>query len=245
LADAVNIRVASVTADAAAASNVREMVSLASRVLGSNGHDDFVWGHASARDPEGRGAWMKVSGRGLTEIGARDVILVGADGEVVVGEGPPHVEYPIHTEILAARPDVGAVVHSHPPHAIALAAAGDTLRPVSHGGALFVPPDVPCFTKTSDLIVSRELGRAVAGALGEHQAMFLVNHGIVTVGADLPTAVVRAIVLERACHQQLLTRSFGMKLRYSDDDEARAKRDSVWHEQAIGSVWDHLVRLLA
>jgi L-fuculose-phosphate aldolase len=224
---------------------LRELVALASRVLGTNGHDDFVWGHASARDPHGRGAWMKVSGRGLTEIGADDVILVGADGEVVTGEGPRHVEYPIHTEILAARPDVGAVVHSHPPHSIALAAAGDTLRPVSHGGTLFVPPPVPCFTRTADLIVTRELGRSVAQALGDHRALFLVNHGIVTVGPDLPTAVVRAIVLERACHQQLLTRAFGMDLRYSGDDEALAKRESVWHERAISSVWEHLVRLLA
>ena len=51
-------------------------------------------------------------------------------------------------------------------------------------------------------------------------------------------------MLERACHQQLLTRSFGLGLEYSDDEEALAKRDSVWHERAIGSVWDHLVRLL-
>jgi hypothetical protein len=36
-----------------------------------------------------------------------------------------------------------------------------------------------------------------------------------------------------------------MELRHSGDDEARAKRDSVWHEQAIRSVWEHLVRLLA
>jgi L-fuculose-phosphate aldolase len=223
---------------------VREEVALASRVLGANGHDDFVWGHCSARDPDGRGVWMKASGLGLTEVRPEHVLLVTPDGDVPVGDGPRHVEYPIHTEIMAARPDVRAVVHSHPPHSIALAAAGDTLLPVSHGGTLFVPPAVPCFTLTADLIVTRELGRALAATLGDHDAVFLVNHGIVAVGADLPTAVVRAIVLERACHQQLLTRSFGLGLRHSDDAEALAKRASIWHERAIRSVWDHLVRLL-
>jgi L-fuculose-phosphate aldolase len=223
---------------------VRREVALASRVLGANGHDDFIWGHCSMRDPDGRGVWIKRSGLGLTEVQPDDVHLVSRDGEVVVGTGPRHVEYPIHTEILAARPEFNAVVHSHPPHAIALAAAGDTLLPVSHGGALFVPPEIPAFTQTSDLIVTRELGSALAATLGTHHAVFLVNHGIVTAAADLPTAVVRAIVLERSCRQQMLARSFGLGLNHSSDEEALAKRDSIWHERAIAGVWEHLVRLL-
>jgi ribulose-5-phosphate 4-epimerase/fuculose-1-phosphate aldolase len=136
------------------------------------------------------------------------------------------------------------VVHSHPPHSIALAAAGDTLLPVSHGATFFVPPAVPRFTLTADLIVTRELGVALSKTLGDHNAAFLVNHGIVAVGPDLPTAVVRSIVLERACHQQLLTRAFGLELGYSDDAEALSKRESIWHDSSIKSVWDHLVRLL-
>jgi L-ribulose-5-phosphate 4-epimerase len=223
---------------------LRSEVALASRVLGANGQDDFIWGHCSARDPEGRGVWIKASGLGLTEVQPEHVHLVTPGGEVLVGEGPRHVEYPIHTEIMAARDDVGAVVHTHPPHSIALAAAGDALLPVSHGGTLFVPPAVPRFTLTADLIVTRELGRALAETLADHQAVFLVNHGIVAVGKDLPSAVVRAIVLERACHQQLLTRSFGLELDYSDDEEALSKRESIWHERSFSSVWEHLVRLL-
>jgi L-fuculose-phosphate aldolase len=224
--------------------DVREQVALASRVLGANGHDDFVWGHVSARDPDGRGVWMKASGLGLTEIEPENVMLVNSGGEVLVGDGPRHVEYPIHTEIVASRPDVGAVVHSHPPHSIALAAAGDTLLPVSHGGTWFVPPAVPAFTLTADLIVTPALGAALAQTLGDHNAVFLVNHGIVAVGPDLATAVVRAIVLERSCQQQILTRSLGLELHHSDDDESLAKRRSVWHEAAVASVWEHLVRQL-
>ena len=32
---------------------LRELVALGCRILGANGHDDFIWGHVSARDPEG------------------------------------------------------------------------------------------------------------------------------------------------------------------------------------------------
>jgi L-fuculose-phosphate aldolase len=224
--------------------DIRERVALASRVLGANGHDDFIWGHVSARDPEDRGVWIKASGLGLTEVTCDDVMLVSREGEVVTGAGPRHVEYPIHTEIMAMRPDVGAVVHSHPPHSIALAAAGDSLRPVSHGATMFVPPDVPCFTHTSDLIVTRDLGRSLAESLGDRDAVFLVHHGIVTVGPDLPTAVMRAIILERSCQQQMLTRAFGLDLHFTEDEEALSKRERIWHDQAVASAWDHLVRLL-
>ena len=116
-----------------------------------NGHDDFIWGHVSARDPGGRGVWMKASTFGFEEITAEHVILVGFDGEVLIGEHPRHVEWPIHTEVMRARPDVGSVVHSHPPHSIAIAASGQPLQAVSHAGTMFVPPDVPRFAKTAEL----------------------------------------------------------------------------------------------
>ena len=131
------------------------------------------------------------------------------EGRVLEGEGGLHVEYPIHTEVMAARPDVGGVVHSHPEHSVALAAAGQKLLPVSHAANMFVPPDIPRFDRTADLITTAELGREVANALGSHSAVFLVNHGIVTVGPDVETAVVRAVILERACAQQLLVRGHG------------------------------------
>ena len=66
-----------------ATSDLRELVALSCRILGANGHDDFVWGHVSARDPGGRGVWMKAATFGFEEVRADDVILVGFDGEVL------------------------------------------------------------------------------------------------------------------------------------------------------------------
>jgi L-ribulose-5-phosphate 4-epimerase len=221
---------------------LRRQVSVGCRILAGEGHDDFVWGHVSARDPEGRGAWMKASGLGLEEVGEEDVILVDAGGELIEGGGGLHIEYPIHTEILAARSDVGAVAHTHAEHAVALAAAGERLRPVSHAATLFVPPEVPRFTLTADLIETPELGRAVADSLGGRDAIFLVNHGIVTTGRDVVDAVVRAVLLERACAVQLKVRAHGGRPTWSPDDEALRKRESVYPEPARRQVWDHLAR---
>jgi L-ribulose-5-phosphate 4-epimerase len=223
---------------------LRRDVSLGCRILAGEGHDDFVWGHVSARDPEGRGAWMKASGLGFEEVGEGDVILVDARGEVLEGEGDPHIEYPIHTEVLAARPDVGAVAHTHADDPVALAAAGAPLLPFSHAATLFVPPEVPRFTLTADLIKTPELGRALAESLGSAHAVFLVNHGIVTTGADVQDAVVRAVLLDRACAMQLKVRAHGGTPGWSSDEEALAKRESVYPRPARRQVWDHLVRRL-
>jgi L-ribulose-5-phosphate 4-epimerase len=221
---------------------LREQVALGCRILGANGHDDYVWGHVSARDPQGRGAWMKASTFGFDEITAEHVILVGFDGEVVVGEHPRHIEWPIHLEILNSRPDLGSVVHTHPPHSIALAASGHPLYPVSHAGTMFVPPEIPCFTKTAELIVTKELGNQVAGTLAHLHALFLVNHGIVTAGSSVSDAVIRAVLLEKAAHQQMLTHAFGGPRRWSDDEEALRKRATVWSERQRAALWNYLRR---
>ena len=142
---------------------IRALVATASRILAAAGQGDLIWGHASARDPDGHGVWLKSARWGLEEVTPDRVHLVSEDGQVLEGGGQRHSEYPIHTEVMIARPDVGGVVHTHPPHAVALAATGQALRPVSHAANYFVPPDVPRFTGTGDLIVpDRALDELVA-----------------------------------------------------------------------------------
>jgi L-ribulose-5-phosphate 4-epimerase len=227
-----------------ALAGIRELVALSSRILGHTDQGDLVWGHASARDPGGRGVWMKASGWGLEEITPDRVQLVSPSGEVLEGTGGRHSEYPIHTEIMAARPDIGGVVHTHSPYAVALAAAGQPLLPVSHAATYFVPPDVPRFTGTADLILTADLGKQIAGCLGSAPAVFLVNHGIVTTGPTLQVATVAAVLLERAARQQWITHGFASTPTRSQPSEALAKRDHIYHPQALDQVWNYLVRQL-
>jgi ribulose-5-phosphate 4-epimerase/fuculose-1-phosphate aldolase len=222
---------------------LRRTVALGCAVLGAQGHGDLIWGHVSARDPDGGGVWMKAASLGFEEVGPDDVLLVRTDGDIAHGEGRRHVEYPIHTEIVAARPDVQAVVHTHATHAVAFGSLGVPLLPVSHEGTLFVPPDIARFTRTADLILSRELGLEVAAAIGDRNALLLVNHGVVTVGPDVSTAVMTAVVLERACRTQLLAMAAGDPSRWSDDDEALAKREHCYSPAQVEQAWAYLVRV--
>lgn len=221
---------------------LRELVSLGCRVLGAADQGDLIWGHVSARDPDGRGAWMKAAGLGFEEVRPDDVVLVSWDGEVLEGTGRRHAEYPIHTEVLRARPDVGSVIHTHSPAAVALGAVGVPLRAVSHEANLFVPPDLARFTETGDLVLTPELGRSVARTLGDRNACLLVNHGVVVAAPDVQTATVTAYLLDRACRMQLTAMAAGGWATWSSPEESLAKREHCYPDPLLHGAWDYLVR---
>jgi L-fuculose-phosphate aldolase len=151
---------------------VREELAETLRRMAAEGLVAGTEGNASART----GALIAVSPSGLAYETLRpaDVCLVTPDGRLV--EGPrPSVELPMHLAVLAARPDAGAVVHTHSPHATA-------------------GPPVPVADGRSG---TAELASAVVAALGGGDAVVMRNHGPVCVGPDLPAALARAIELER------------------------------------------------
>jgi L-ribulose-5-phosphate 4-epimerase len=215
----------------------RSLIAAACRVLQAAGQGDMVWGHVSVRDADGRGVWVKGSGLGFDEVTEADCVLLSWTGEILAGSAGRHVEYPIHTELMAARPDVGGIVHTHPMYAIAFASLGRPLHAISHEGAQFVPPDVPRFTRTGDLINSAELGRDLARTLGDSRAVLMPRHGIVTVAPTLGEAVGGAVHLERACQLDLLA---GPEAQGSDEAEAAGKRARARNRFQI--AWEYLER---
>ena len=177
----------------------RALIARACHVLADNGQADMVWGHVSTRDESGRGIWMKAHAFGFDEIAPEHVLLLSLDGEVLSGSGRRHFEFPIHTEIMRRRDDVNCVVHTHSAAAVAFAATGASLRPISHDACLFVPPDIVRFTRTGDLISTRELGEELATTLGERNAALIPNHGIVVAADSVPHAIMATVLLDRAC----------------------------------------------
>jgi ribulose-5-phosphate 4-epimerase/fuculose-1-phosphate aldolase len=212
------------------------------RALAAAGQADMVWGHPSVRDPAGRGVWMKASGWGFEEVGASRIVLVSPAGEVLAGDGTRHIEYPIHTEIMAARPDVGSVVHTHSAAACQFAALDEPLRPLDHAGSLFCYPSIPRFGLTGGLIKSQELGQALAAALGDSTAILLPQHGIVTAGPDLPAAIMTAVLLDRACRTQLTAMAAGPLRVWGGEADTVAKRADVWSTRQLHAGYEYLLR---
>jgi L-fuculose-phosphate aldolase len=222
--------------------SVREQVATGCAVLAGSGQGDLIWGHLSARDPDGAGMWIKAAGLGFEEITDEQVLHCGLDGEVRAGAGRRHVEWPIHSQVYLARPDVGAVVHSHAESAVAFAATGLPMTPLCHEGALFSPPDLPRFTRSGDLISTPEAGDALAAVLADRNAVLIPHHGLVTAGPTVAVAVMTALFLEKACRIQLAASATGRELSCSDDAEAASKRNNCYSDAQLTMAWDYLVR---
>jgi ribulose-5-phosphate 4-epimerase/fuculose-1-phosphate aldolase len=214
----------------------------ANRALGASGQSDMVWGHASVRDPDGRGVWMKAAGWSFGEVTPARVALVTPAGEVLAGNGPRHIEYPIHTEVMLARPDVASVVHTHAPAAVSFGALDVPLLAISHDGVEFAEPQIARFTRTGSLVNSAELGRELAAAIGDGVGCLIPQHGLVTVGPDAATAVMRAVLLARACHVQLQAMAAGEIRLWSDSAEIALKKAQVWPQSQIDAGYAFLRR---
>lgn len=221
---------------------LRRQLVTACHILAASGHNDFVWGHAAVRAGDDAGVWMKPSGLGMEEVALDDLVLVGWDGTVLHGHRRRHAEYPIHTRVMLARADVAATVHTHAAASTSFSCLDQPLVPISHEGVYFAPHGVPSFRGTSDLILTDELGDAVAAALGNAHGAFLVGHGMVTTGADLVEAVMAALLLEQACTKQLAAMAAGGPRSWTSADAAVVKRTHVYPRALLEQGWDYLVR---
>jgi ribulose-5-phosphate 4-epimerase/fuculose-1-phosphate aldolase len=222
-----------------------DLAVLGSRALAAAGHGDMVWGHLAVRDPAGRGVWLKASGWGMEEITRDRVMLVSWDGEVLEGDGRRHIEYPIHTEIMRARPEVTVTLHTHADTANSFSALNAPLRPISHDATAFAEHGVPRYTATANLVRTAALGQALAADLGPAHACLMPQHGLAAVGVDIAHAVMHAVLLQRACATQLTAMSAGPLQAWTSDTESLEKAALVWSDSQIEAGWQYWVRQVA
>ena len=158
---------------------LRRKLTNAGRILEMEDQGDYVAGHVTVRLPDDKSRFlMKPATIGLDEMTVENIITVDLDGQRVDGAMPRHNEVFIHSEVLRARSDLNAVIHTHAEHAVAFSSLGKELLPVNNDAGYFYKK-LPVFSETTDLIVSSERGKAVARCLGNGNAVLLRNHGIV------------------------------------------------------------------
>jgi ribulose-5-phosphate 4-epimerase/fuculose-1-phosphate aldolase len=222
--------------------DIRHTMIWAGRVLVLEGQDDFTRGHISFRHPaQSDRFFMKSHGVGLDEITEDNILTLSLDGEVLAGSGRRHSEFHIHSEILRVRPDVNCVLHTHPPHAVALSNIGGVFEPYSQSAALFVG-GVGEYVSSVNLIRTREMGIDVAEALGGHRAVLLRSHGAVTVGRSIAETVIGMIMLENAARIQLMVQGKDVRsAAFSAADLAKLTHDLSRPEQ-FELNFDYLVR---
>jgi L-fuculose-phosphate aldolase len=218
----------------ATAQSVREQVAWACRILALEGFSDLTLGHVSARPAGGETVYIKRKGLALDEVSPDDVVEVDDPSAAL------HLETVIHTEIYALRPDVGAIVHAHPPYVTAFGATTAKLELLTHDAVLFAD-GVAYFEETPELITEEQQGRAVAEALGHRRAVVLRNHGVVVADIDVRWAVLSAITLERAIRLQTIATTLG-RLQPIPQDDAERMRAEKYQDRFVDEYWAAWVR---
>lgn len=161
-------------------------------------------GNCSARS--GNGFLITPSGRLPEDCTPQDMVQMMLDGEVV-GAGKPSSEWRFHRDILAARPEVEAVIHTHAIHATALACLRQCIPPFHYMVALAGGTDIRCAPYA--LFGSQALSDAALEALQGRKACLLANHGVICLGADLTQALSLAVEVESLAEAYLLALKAG------------------------------------
>ena len=172
-------------------------------------------GNVSARLDDGN-ILVTPSGASKIDVSESDLVIVSPDGKPVAGSGRASSELGMHLRIYRLRPDVGAVVHAHPPFATAFAVAGeDLMAPVLPeilvliGGVPLVPYATPG---------SPALAAAIEPFLPHHDAFLMANHGATAYGSTLSIAHQRMESLEHAARILFSARALGHIAMLTDDE---------------------------
>ena len=192
---------------------LREQIVAACKQLDSSGLNRGTSGNVSCR--EGEHVLITPSGVPVDEITPSRIVTLGFDGKVI-GIGKPSSEWQFHADILRARPEINAVVHTHAPHATALACLREDLPPFHYMIAIAGGESVRCAPYA--LFGTDTLSRHAVEALRERKACLLANHGMITLGRDLDEAMTIAIELESLCQQYLIARQVGQPAILSEEE---------------------------
>lgn len=202
--------------------------------------DDITLGHITARLPGSDQVLMKPRGLGFEEVCPEDIVTIDLEGRQIAGHRGVHSETPIHTEILKARPDVNSVIHSHSIYATAFSSVGLEVQVNTHDGILFAE-GVSFFDDDPELIWDNSQGAAIAKSLGSRRAVLLRNHGVVTVGKDIPWAILTSILLEKTIKVQAIANSFGSP-RPIDAATAQKMFPTKYNDKLVANYWAYYKR---
>jgi ribulose-5-phosphate 4-epimerase/fuculose-1-phosphate aldolase len=166
-------------------------------------------GHISARDPERSDHyWLNPSDVHWSRMQPSDLLLIDPDGHVAQGEGSLNpAAIAIHGQVLAARPDIVSVAHSHSIHGKAWSTLGRLLDPLTQDSCAFY--DDHALVPFSGIVFDDREGEHIAHTMGAMKAAILQNHGLLTVGGSVEEAAWWFVSMERQCRVQLLAEAAG------------------------------------
>ena len=153
------------------------------------------------------------SGIPAEDLAPDDLVAMDFDGRY---DHPlaPSSEWRFHRDILAARPEIGAVVHAHPPYATGFAICGREIPAVHYMIAMASGPTIRCAPYAP--YGTQRLSDLALAALDGRSACLLANHGMIATGPTLAKALWLAVEVETLCRQYAIALQVGAPVVLSD-----------------------------
>jgi L-fuculose-phosphate aldolase len=204
----------------------REMVRI-TKQLDELGLNRGTSGNLSARHNDGM--LITPSGMGAEGLTEDDIVFVQMDG-TSHGRWQPSSEWLFHRDILAQRPDAGAVVHTHSLAATALACLRRDIPPFHYMIALVGGDTIRCANYAT--FGTQQLSDNALAALQDRKACLLANHGMIATGADLEEAFRITLEVETLSEMYLRTLQAGEPVLLSAQEFRDAQQRFAGYGQA-------------
>lgn len=190
------------------------------RWMNASGLNQGTSGNISVRD--GNVMLITPSGIDYDTMSPEMIAVMPLDAEDGAYEGPvkPSSEWQFHRDILRARSDVGAIVHTHSMYATTLAMTRRNIPACHYMVAAFGGNDVRCASYAR--FGTPELSRLAVEALEGRNGCLLANHGMIAAGATLDKAMWLAVELETLAKQYYLSLAIGCPVLLTDAEMADA-----------------------
>jgi L-fuculose-phosphate aldolase len=167
-----------------------------------------TWGNISARDAGTGLIYLTPSAMSYALICEDDVVTASIDGTIISGSRKPTVEFELHLGIYRERPEINAVVHTHPVYSQIFGVLRESIPALIDEAAQVLGGEVRC--ARYELPGTKELAAACVEALGKNAyACLLANHGAVSIGKDMDAAFRVAKVLEMTAQIYAQARAIG------------------------------------
>ncbi|MFZ2145381.1 MAG: aldolase [Xanthobacteraceae bacterium] len=220
--------------------SLRQKIALTCRILAAEGHESALAGQITARGDRPGTYWMLSFGLGFDEARASNLLLVDDDLQLLEGDGMVNPSNRFHLWIYRRRPNVNAIVHTHPPYCSALSVVGQPLVAAHMDTAMFYD-DCAYLAEWPGPPIGDEEGRIIHEALGDNRAILLAHHGQLVATATIEEAAVLAVFIERAARMQVLAQSIGA-IKAIDPAIAQEAHDYRLKPRAVAATFHYFAR---
>ncbi len=195
---------------------LKQKVYEANMELPRRGLVTYTWGNVSGIDREKGLFVIKPSGVEYEELKPEDLVVVDLKGNKVEGDLNPSSDTLTHMVLYNAFPQIGGIVHTHSPYAVALAQAGQDIPCYGTTHADYFYGPVPCARNLTpeeiEEAYEKNTGITIIETFKERgidpmhvPGVLCKNHGPFTWGKDAAGAVYNAVVLEEISKMNLMT----------------------------------------